>query len=133
MPGNRHHVDVQVRFSDTDAIGHINNACFATYTELARLDFFRMAGLRLESLILARLAIDYKRQVILEDRVAVETWVEALGRSSITLRQTVLANGEIAAIVDAVLVCFNYDLQRSEPLPDELRTWLETRRGATSE
>jgi acyl-CoA thioester hydrolase len=130
---NRHHIDIQVRFSDADAIGHINNACFATYTELARMGFFGMSGQRLESMILARLAIDYKRQVMLEDRVAVETWVEGLGRSSITLRQEVLANGEVAATVDAILVHFNYDLQRSEPLTGELRAWLESHRGARPE
>lgn len=133
MPGNRHHVDIQVRFSDADAIGHINNACFATYTELARMEFFRMSGQRLESMILARLAIDYRRQVMLEDRVAVETWVEALGRSSITMRQEVIANGEVAAAVESVLVHFNYERQRSEPLTEELRAWLEAHRGARPE
>jgi acyl-CoA thioester hydrolase len=131
MPGNRHHVDVQVRFSDLDGLGHINNACFATYTELARMEFLRLSGQHLESMILARLAIDYRRQVMLEDRVAVETWVQAVGRSSVTIRHEVLANGEVAATVDAVMVHFNYDLQRSEPLTDALKTCLESYRNAT--
>ena len=35
-----HRTDIQVRFGDTDALGHVNNASFAAYAELARLDFF---------------------------------------------------------------------------------------------
>ena len=127
-PG-RHRLDIQVRFADSDAIGHVNNACFATYTELARLNFLREIGHRPDSLILAHLSIDFRRQVQLEDRVQVESWVDSIGTSSFSLRQDVHANDGVAAEVRAVMVGFDYQAQRSEPLPPEVREWLERHRG----
>lgn len=126
-PG-RHRIDIQVRFADSDAIGHINNACFATYTELARLNFLREIGHRPDSMILAHLSIDFRRQVQLEDRVHVESWVDSIGTSSFSLRQDVYANEAVAAEVRAVMVGFNYQTQRAEPLPPDAREWLETHR-----
>gem|GEM_PF-7071886 len=54
---------IQLRFSDTDRLGHVNNAVFATYAELGRLAFLRELGMTDQGLILARLAIDFLRQV----------------------------------------------------------------------
>jgi acyl-CoA thioester hydrolase len=127
-PG-RHRLDIQVRFADSDAIGHVNNACFATYTELARLNFLREIGHRPDSLILAHLSIDFRRQVQLKDRVHVESWVDSIGTSSFSLRQDVHANDGVAAEVRAVMVGFDYQAQRSEPLPADVREWLERHRG----
>ncbi len=37
--------DIQVRFADTDALGHVNNSAFAHYAEHARIEFFQhLAG-----------------------------------------------------------------------------------------
>ena len=37
-PGpSRHEVEIQVRFADTDAMGHVNNATYLTYCEIARV------------------------------------------------------------------------------------------------
>ena len=58
-----HRTPIQVRFADTDAQGHLNNGSFAIYAETARLAFFRDLGSAVGSLILAHLAIDFRRQV----------------------------------------------------------------------
>ena len=104
-----HRTDVQMRFGDTDALGHVNNASFAAYTELARLDFMRLLlGDAVRSLILANLSIDYRRQVTWGESLYVESWVERVGRSSMTLGQAVYANGILAADVGSVVVYFDY-------------------------
>ena len=33
-----HRTDIQMRFGDTDALGHVNNASYASYAEVARLE-----------------------------------------------------------------------------------------------
>jgi acyl-CoA thioesterase FadM len=66
--------------------------------------------------------------VQLEDRVHVESWVDSIGTSSFSLRQDVYANEAVAAEVRAVMVGFNYQTQRAEPLPPDAREWLETHR-----
>ena len=121
----KHRTDVQLRFGDTDALGHVNNASFATYAEIARLDFLQRFGGSVRSLILASLYLDFRRQVKLGDTVYVETWVEKLGSSSVTLAQSICANGEKAADVKSVVVYFDYQNQRSRPLMPEMRSALE--------
>ena len=101
--------DIQVRFADTDALGHVNNSAFAHYAEHARIEFFQHLGGRVGGLILARLAIDFRRQVHFGTTVMVETGVERVGTSSIALRQGIYAVGdtaEVAAEVESVVVHF---------------------------
>jgi acyl-CoA thioester hydrolase len=120
-----HRTPIQIRFGDTDALGHVNNARFASYAELGRLDFLRTLGVNVRSLILANLSIDFRRQVAFDDTVAVESWVESVGRSSFRVTQVVLAQGERAADVGSVIVHYDYDEGRSRPIPDEMRATLE--------
>ena len=119
---------IQVRFADTDMMGHVNNAALATWAESARMAFVHGGQPGLMSLILAHLAIDFRRQVEFGDAVEVLTSVEAIGRSSFTLRQQILAAGQVAAEVRSVMVRFDYDSQRSEPIPPGMRAWLESHR-----
>jgi acyl-CoA thioester hydrolase len=128
MPGavpRIHRTDIQVRFNDTDAMGHLNNTSYASYAELARLDFFAQLGEQSRALILAHLAIDFRHQVRLGEAVHVRTWVERLGKSSITLRQEVIAQagtGDVcAAEMRSVVVCFDYETDRSREMPAAVR------------
>ncbi len=116
-----HRTDIQVRFGDTDALGHVNNASFAAYAELARLDFLELFGGSVRSLILASLYIDFRRQVAFTDEVYVETVVEKIGTSSVTLAQTMFAAGERAADVRSTVVYFDYSTNKSRPLTDDMR------------
>lgn len=111
---------IQVRFSDTDMLGHINNACIATWSEIGRMDFFGELGLRGPSMILARLAVDFRAQIRLGQEILVTSSVERVGTSSFTMRQRVLADGQCAADIEAVVVHFDYAEQAAAPLPDEI-------------
>jgi acyl-CoA thioester hydrolase len=116
-----HRTDIQMRFGDTDALGHVNNASFAAYTEVARLEFLRRLGKSVTSLILASLYIDYRRQVSFDEPLYVTTWVDRLGTSSITLGQSIFASDELAADVRSVVVHFDYASAKSRPLTDDIR------------
>ena len=39
MPAHR--TEIQVRFNDTDALGHINNSSYALYAEIGRLELIK--------------------------------------------------------------------------------------------
>lgn len=112
---------IQVRFADTDAIGHINNATFATYTEVGRIDFFSRIREDVGNLILARHALDLERQIQLTDTVEVLTRVVRLGTSSIHIEQIITANGERAARAEVVVVYFDYATQQPTPIPEDWR------------
>jgi acyl-CoA thioester hydrolase len=120
-----HRTEIQMRFGDTDALGHVNNASFASYAEVARLDFLRRLGKSVTSLILASLYVDYRKQVGFDETVYVESWVEKIGKSSFTITQTIFANAQRAADVRSVVVHFDYANGKSRELAPEMRAALE--------
>ena len=117
--------NVQVRFADTDALGHLNNTAFSFYAEGARLEFFSDLGAEVQGLILARIALDFRRQVRFREDVYVLTKVERVGNSSVTLAQEVYAEGELAAEISSVVVLFDYEAGRPKRIPEGLRGRLE--------
>lgn len=104
-----------MRFSDTDALGHLNNGSFAVYAEIARIEFLGLLGDTRRAMILARLEVDFRRQVHYGESVEVETWIERVGTTSVTMRHVIWAVGAPAADVRAVVVHFDYEAQRPRP------------------
>ncbi len=122
--------DIQVRFNDTDALGHLNNTSYALYAEQGRvafMDTFRAEGVLPEGVfvILAHLELDFLQQVRYGDRVHVLTRVAKLGRTSLTLEQEVYGNDQLASRVKSVVVVFDYSAQRPTPIPDRARELLQ--------
>ena len=124
MTSQTHRTDVQVRFADSDALGHINNASFATYAEMARLEFLSTLGESVQRMILANLVIDFRRQVLVTDAVHVDSWVEKLGNTSMSIAHTIFANDEPAAEIKSVVVYFDYASSKAMPLTKEMRDGL---------
>ena len=124
----RHRTAVQVRFRDIDAFGHVNNAVFFSYVELARirylLDILEPAtGFDRLPLILARVELDFRSPIAFGEEVVVESRVERIGRTSFEMRHRMTAgpDGRLAADVQTVLVTYDYAAARPIPVPDEWR------------
>jgi acyl-CoA thioester hydrolase len=124
-----HAVDIEVRFADTDAMGHVNNAVYLTYCEMARIRYWTdvtgepvAAGHEgAESLILAEARITYRAPVFHSETVTVETRATHIGRSSFTLEHRLTACGpggspRLVATSDSVMVRYDYEADRSSPL-----------------
>ena len=123
----RHRTSLQVRFRDTDAFAHVNNAVFASYAELARIRYL-LDVLRPESpfdrmpLILARLELDFRSPILFGEEVTIETRVDRVGRTSFAMSHRMIAGeGRLAAEVTSVLVAYDYDAARPMPVPDAWR------------
>ncbi len=76
-------------------------------------------------IILARLEVDYLRQLRYRvgERLCVRTRVLRLGRTSLTVRQELEQDGEVAIRLDAVLVLFDFATDTSRPLTDAERAY----------
>ena len=117
----RHEKRVEIRWSDVDAYMHVNNAVYATYLEECRDDWVdRVLGDTGDSwnFVLARVAIDFRRELRLEDEeVVVSCALVRIGNSSITLSEEIRTrDGELSAEAEAVLVARDRELGRSRPL-----------------
>ena len=122
-----HRIPIQVRFYDTDALGHINNAAYAHWAELGRLEFLRDFEVPVDNLIVVHLSLDFKRQIEFGEHVEIETGVDRVGTTSVRLAQRVLAGDEVAAEIGSVVVYFDYEAGRAVPIPEAMRAKLELR------
>lgn len=128
-----HEKPIEIRWHDVDAYEHVNNAVYATYLEECRDEWVDrcLAGVGdAWDYVLARVAIDFRRELRLEDdSVVVSCALERIGTSSITLRETIRTrDGELAAEAEAVLVARDRESGRSRPLRDDERAAFEQAR-----
>jgi acyl-CoA thioester hydrolase len=113
-----------------DAFGHVNNAVYATYLEECRDEWLDSAvgDEAAWNFVIARLAIDFRRELRLEDEtVLVRCTLERIGTSSVTTREEIRA-GELAAEAEAVLVARDRETGQSRPLSTAEREGLESAR-----
>jgi acyl-CoA thioester hydrolase len=118
----RHEHPVQLRWSDPDSLGHVNHARALSLIEDARLAMADRAPGQ-GSLILARLEVDYLRQLYYRvgERPCVSSWVTRLGTKSFTVRQELVQDDRVAIRVDAVMVMFDFATDTSRAMTDDER------------
>ena len=125
-----HEKQIEIRWRDVDAYLHVNNAVYATYLEECRDEWLERslgdAG-DLWDYVLARVAIDFRRELRLEDKaVVVSCRLERMGSSSLTLREEIRTHeGELSAEAEAVIVARDRDNGRSRPLTQAERDAFE--------
>lgn len=122
---------IQVRFRDTDAMGHINNAVYHTYLEHCRIRFMDALNLpnpngnKRPPIILARTEIDYLNPGFMGDDIVVSGWLTAIGNKSFTMKFRMEAGERILARAVAVQVWYDYAADRSITIPDDARNLFE--------
>jgi acyl-CoA thioester hydrolase len=121
---------LDVRYRDIDAMGHVNNAVYASYLEQARIDYFRdLLGVDLSAVgaVLATLSIDYERPVELDDgQVRVELDVPRIGDSSLPMEYELYRpDGERVATAETVQVAFDKETQEPASIPEPWREEIE--------
>ena len=110
------HYETEPRFSDTDALGHINNTVYPVWFEQARTPVFRIFHPSLE--------IDLKAQCYWATPVKVRSGIGKVGNSSFEVIQEAWQNGVLVARGVTVLIHFDYETQKSVPIPEAVRSEL---------
>jgi acyl-CoA thioester hydrolase len=117
-----------VRFRDLDAMGHVNNAVFATYVEQARIEYLRSLGVLdgplYMGMILARLELDFLAPALPEGEIEVGVRAGRSGNKSFALEYELEQQGRPVARATTVLVAYDYEQAQSVPLPDTWRNLL---------
>jgi acyl-CoA thioester hydrolase len=122
-----HRAGIQMRYGDIDTMGHLNNAVYVQYLETSRILLMRDLGVPDDEdrSVIARLELDYQREIRLGQEVFVETLVERLGNTSWTLLSRVTADGMPCTYARTVQVRVDASLKPA-PLPAVLRRQLQT-------
>lgn len=125
---------IEVRFRDLDALAHVNNAVLVTFLEHARWQWWHgYLGTRPfgeEGFLIARIEVDYRRPILIEDHPLVEVRVSRIGRTSFDLAYRVLSRKDEAVLAEAktVQVMMDEGFRRPVPIRNETRAWMEGQR-----
>lgn len=117
---------IEVRWSDIDAMDHVNNAVLVTYLEVARTKLWERhfeltSSARDVPFIVARVEVDFRSPIRFGDSVVVRVAVGSIGRTSFSLRYRVEASGRLAAEAETVQVFYDYAAHRPVTIPQALR------------
>jgi acyl-CoA thioester hydrolase len=119
---------IAIRFSDIDAVGHVNNAIYLTYFEVARLNYWKEIiswNLRENGVIVGRSEVNYLKPITLEDEIACYVRTTRIGNSSFDMMHLLVRitpNGEeICTTGKTVCISYDYSLNKSVPIPQKER------------
>jgi acyl-CoA thioester hydrolase len=124
---------INPRFSDTDALGHINNTVIPVWFLEARtpiLGWFTNGAdvtdqMKQGAMAVVRIEIDYLSEIKFGMEVEVLTEVAEIGKSSFKLIQQVKQNGTVCAQGLTTLVSFDASTRRATRLTSDQRQQLE--------
>ena len=120
-----HTSHIALRWSDLDALGHVNNAVYLTLCEQGRIEAFEAllpgGWVGDTSPVLAAASLSFRRPILGTGLAHVATTFETPGRTSVKTRFTVTLDGELRAEGEAVLVWIDVATGRPVPVPDTLR------------
>ena len=112
-----------IRFGDLDPQGHVNNTVFATFFETGRVMLLRGPN----SLnppgatsVLARLDINFLREMHWPGEVTIGTATTRIGRSSYTFLQALFQDGQCTATGEATMVMIDAATRKARPLPEHV-------------
>lgn len=124
----KYKMPLQIRFNDIDMLGHVNSAVHFTYFELARVSYFNELDKELKidwatmSFVVAKMEMEYKQQIMMEDKLHISVWVSRIGTKSFDMACTIVRESEgketEVAKGFAVIVCFNFKINQTVAFPE---------------
>lgn len=123
---------VQVRFSETDMYGHVNNTKVFAYFEFARIEYYKSVGYDFSfdaggqnMLVVADMQCDYLKEVFFDQVLTIYVKTASIGTSSMDLHYMVKNdNDEVCYTGRGTLVQLNNETGKGAPLLEEQKKLL---------
>ena len=124
---------VRVYFQDTDAGGVVYHARYLNFMERARTEWLRAhgysnAGLMKEFgmvFVVRSIKLDYLKPALLDDCLEVTAHINEIGRSRVSLIQSIMRGAEVLTEAEVHLVCVSLASFKPSSVPEVLRKQLE--------
>jgi acyl-CoA thioester hydrolase len=128
---------MQVRWSDVDLFGHVNNAAFLRYLDDARFSLFPSMGVDEQGamtalhLVVVKHEIDYRSPLTFRSTpFVVEVWVPRIGRSSVDFAYEVLDGERTVLAARSRMVQLDARSHEPRPFDDDERAAFEQYAGS---
>lgn len=121
---------IQVRFSDLDVLGHVNNTIHLSYFEMARIHYFKeLLGQNWDwhsfGMVLVKNEVEYLKSILLFDEPEVIIFTEHIGAKSFTIGYEIFVRNEIYIKGRSVQVSYDAKTQKTIEIPRTMRSALE--------
>ncbi len=134
----KHRLPLQLRFSDVDGFGHVNNAVVQEFCDVGRMNYMQTVlgwtpgvSQRNDQLVVVATRTDFLGQMLLHQKLEVWTKVFALGNKSLKMIQWIVEEGTYQPLsaCQSVMSGFLRKEGRSFVLPDEWRVRIKAFEG----
>ena len=116
----KHEVPVQIRFSDVDQYGHMNNSVYFSLYDFAKTSYFRDVFGQDEckkfNVVVVNINADFLAPVFFSDDLIIETTVIHLGHKSFTMLQRAFNKASDVLKCQCRTVLVGYDILTKEPV-----------------
>ena len=136
----RNILDLDIRWADMDAVGHVNNATYLTYYECGRTSYGDAMAATIERSrsggVVAEINCRYLRQLRFPARIRVCTRVSRIGNTSFDYSCAIyLAEDSENPVSTALvrMVCFDQKSQQKYRMPDDVRAYIRNYEKITPE
>ena len=120
----------KLRFADTDRNGHVSNTVFAVCCQNARMELLHdrsRVPLSIDAqFVVARLTLEFLKEMHWPGTVEVGTRLNRIGVSSVTMGQSLFLEGFCVANATSTVVLINRSTRHATPLPHETAAALRT-------
>ncbi len=118
--------EVQMRWRDLDALGHVNHPVVLTYLEEGRDAFLARSGIGREEYVVGRCTVSFRGEIDpAMGSVTVQCEVAELGTTSVKTRERIVAPaGEPLVEAEFGIVLWDPERRAPRPITDEERTLL---------
>ena len=118
---------LQVRWGDLDALGHVNNSRYFTYSEQARIDWFEDEGYFNEKFgeqgpVIVATDCTFLKPIETPGELDVKLFLGKLGRSSFVVEHKMYRGEVLYAEGSATIVWVDYKSNKAIRFPDEIRS-----------
>ena len=127
-PTFRHSMPAQIRFSDVDQFGHVNNSVYFSLYDLAKTTYVKDVLLgRMKwnevGIVVANINANFMSPIFFMDNVNIETTTIELGNKSFTLLQRAVDSqtGQIKCECRTVMVVYDLKTQTPMQMPIEYK------------
>ena len=135
----KHTLPVQIRFSDVDPFGHMNNSVYFSLYDLAKSSYLKEVSGETDwdkiGVVVANVNADFLAPVFISDQLEIETAVIHLGHKSFTLMQRAIdrKSGLLKCQCRTVMVAYDTAAKKPVELPDPFKQAVCAHEGKTLE
>jgi acyl-CoA thioester hydrolase len=131
----RHSSDIEVRFRDSDAMGHTNHAVYLTYAEVARQRYWKHVAPDATyddvPFVIAHAELDFHSPTRSGEVLRVYVRTNWVSRGSFGMVYEIRGRDDdrLVATAMTVLATYDYSTRAAMPVPDWMRRGLENAEG----